>query len=483
MRARAPAAPATSGASFRRRLAADLAELRAEQASADRRTQSRLLGLQEFWRNSSHASPPSRARSQETSTKRCALRDGSPRELRRRQRSIRVCRGLEALGPEIAPQRSALDQSRNPLDAEDNSPLPPLDAAGISGRARRRRAADARARRATLRRSLDPKTSPAVSAHIAAARRAAQAALAEHGGRRPDASDAEVVRQSGPSAACRSRGPKREGVLLQPSAGAVLLGAALADRRDARRTVVGVRASFCNGRNWAGRRSRPTKAETPPDRSTGGAIKSIGRAIDAAPTGSIAPAGPNRTLRAASRAATPSASRTPLHYSRPEFPSLCATPSLLARQGRSTSWRSAFMKAAARPRISRPRPFGLSAPPRSALRPRSIVLRRCSRREPASRATRPPPSAGTSRRRRLEMRGPRTIWRSWTPSRSAEIPTTSRRPNGSAVAGQLGVRDSQFNLAILYARGLGVGQDLRQSWHVVLARRRAGRSGRRQETR
>ena len=31
-------------------------------------------------------------------------------------------------------------------------------------------------------------------------------------------------------------------------------------------------------------------------------------------------------------------------------------------------------------------------------------------------------------------------------------------------AGDLGVRDSQFNLAILYARGLGVEQDLRQSW-------------------
>ena len=28
----------------------------------------------------------------------------------------------------------------------------------------------------------------------------------------------------------------------------------------------------------------------------------------------------------------------------------------------------------------------------------------------------------------------------------------------------MGVRDSQFNLAILYARGLGVEQDLRQSW-------------------
>ena len=31
-------------------------------------------------------------------------------------------------------------------------------------------------------------------------------------------------------------------------------------------------------------------------------------------------------------------------------------------------------------------------------------------------------------------------------------------------AGEFGVRDSQYNLAILYARGLGVGQDLRQSW-------------------
>ena len=32
------------------------------------------------------------------------------------------------------------------------------------------------------------------------------------------------------------------------------------------------------------------------------------------------------------------------------------------------------------------------------------------------------------------------------------------------MAGELGVRDSQYNLAILYARGAGVEQDLRQSW-------------------
>jgi localization factor PodJL len=31
-------------------------------------------------------------------------------------------------------------------------------------------------------------------------------------------------------------------------------------------------------------------------------------------------------------------------------------------------------------------------------------------------------------------------------------------------AAEMGVRDSQFNLAVLYARGLGVDQDLRQSW-------------------
>ena len=31
-------------------------------------------------------------------------------------------------------------------------------------------------------------------------------------------------------------------------------------------------------------------------------------------------------------------------------------------------------------------------------------------------------------------------------------------------AGQLGVRDSQYNLGVLYGRGLGVPQDLGQSW-------------------
>ena len=36
--------------------------------------------------------------------------------------------------------------------------------------------------------------------------------------------------------------------------------------------------------------------------------------------------------------------------------------------------------------------------------------------------------------------------------------------DGSAAPGELGVRDSQYNLGVLYGRGLGLPQDLGQSW-------------------
>ena len=50
-------------------------------------------------------------------------------------------------------------------------------------------------------------------------------------------------------------------------------------------------------------------------------------------------------------------------------------------------------------------------------------------------------------------------------------------------AGELGVRDSQFNLGVLYGRGLGVPQDLEQSWLWFSLASRQGDFGRREEAR
>src|SRR6202044_2099903 len=85
-----------------------------------------------------------------------------------------VLPGVEALSPEVAPQRlgqpkaaSGEDPSSQPADGEDfliepgaGAPPPAREARGLGP-------------------VIGPKTNPAVSAHIAAARRAAQAALAE----------------------------------------------------------------------------------------------------------------------------------------------------------------------------------------------------------------------------------------------------------------------------------------------------------------
>ena len=63
--------------------------------------------------------------------------------------------------------------------------------------------------------------------------------------------------------------------------------------------------------------------------------------------------------------------------------------------------------------------------------------------------------------------------------RRRRSPTSRRRCNGSCAAANYGVRDSQYNLGVIYARGLGTPQDLVGLVQVVRDRRRPGRRRRR----
>jgi len=67
-----------------------------------------------------------------------------------------------------------------------------------------------------------------------------------------------------------------------------------------------------------------------------------------------------------------------------------------------------------------------------------------------------PPNAETPRRC--------IIWPCSTPTAAARAPTTGTRHNGFRKAADRGVADSQFNLGILYARGIGVEQNLAESF-------------------
>ena len=149
----APAAPAPSVA-LQAGLAAELTELRAEQASADRRTQSRLLGLQDILEKL--VARLAAIESEIAGDVDEALRPPGRAPGSGAASAANALRGLEALAPEIAPQRSALE--RQSLEAEESSPAPLnaqeflIEPALAPG--------NARERRATLRRSLDRRPVP-----------------------------------------------------------------------------------------------------------------------------------------------------------------------------------------------------------------------------------------------------------------------------------------------------------------------------------
>jgi len=161
-------------AAFHTALGAHLSELRAEQASADRRTHSRLSELQGVL---------------ETLVERLAsieseLAGDVDDELRPPADALNsgpvagsALPGVAALGPEVA-ERAA--QARAGMSSEDHS-FPPASGEDFliePGAGAPQRAREAR----DLAQMIGPKTNPAVSVHIAAARRAAQAALAESDG-------------------------------------------------------------------------------------------------------------------------------------------------------------------------------------------------------------------------------------------------------------------------------------------------------------
>ena len=163
---------AESSAAINAALGAHLAELKSEQVGADQRTQSRLANLQSIL---------------ETLATRLASIEGElaaddvDEELRPPARSANPASrtssaspGAEG-GPEITPQRTG---QAEPASAE-GPPAQPADdgedfliepGAGAPQRAREAR---------DLAQVIGPRTNPAVSVHIAAARRAAQAAATE----------------------------------------------------------------------------------------------------------------------------------------------------------------------------------------------------------------------------------------------------------------------------------------------------------------
>ena len=432
-----------------------LADLKAEQASAERRTQTCLAGLQDVL-----GTLVARIASIESE-----IAGGVDDELRPparpanlRTTAVSALPGVEALGPEVAPQRLA--QSKVSAAGEDNSSSPSVS--GEDFLLEPGAGAPQRAREA--RELAQPKTNPAISAHIAAARRAAQAAIAESGG--------AVV--NGPSARAPAF-PERAPLAARSVENArkfyashkrtVLLGVALAIAATLAVRLVGVRAPLLQRSDLDGQAVKSGKVEAPLDRALdlAAAIKSIGRAIDAAPTASIppAPAKPDAPDVAPAVAPLPNDVLTaiPSEISEPLRGALAAGApgaeyELAARlfEGRGAP----KDQQAAAVWFQRAASHGL-APAQyrlGALYEKGIGVARDP--SAAKRWYLKAAEAGSARAaHNLAVMNAEPV---------GEKPDYVEAAKWFRKAGDLGVRDSQFNLAILYARGLGVEQDLSQSW-------------------
>ena len=185
------------------------ADLRAEQASAERRTQTCLAGVQDVL--GTLVARLASIESEIAGEIDDALRPPA-RPANHRTTAASALPGIEALGPEIAPQRSAQSKASTAGDDLSSPPASGEDLLLEPGAGAPQRAREAR----ELAQSIGPKTNPAISAHIAAARRAAQAAIAENGGAVANGPGARAHVRAG--VACRAQRRKRKEVLCQPQA-------------------------------------------------------------------------------------------------------------------------------------------------------------------------------------------------------------------------------------------------------------------------
>ena len=302
-----------------------------------------------------------------------------------------------------------------------------------------------------LAQTIGSRTNPAVSAHIAAARRAAQTAAAETRDAKPSAAWPRIDRNL--QHARRFCAQNKRSLLL--GAALVLAVAATAILMDAHAPL-----PHMSELDW--RPSKPAAAPTVPiaPSRAAGAVATTPATLDATPIGSI-----GRT----------SASGDDGHESAPRTPELSAAipngaaPSLreavlagspaaqydLAQRlldGRGLSQdqaAAAFWFDRAASAGFAPAEFRLGA-----LYQKGVGVQR----DPGAAKRWYTAAARSGNARAAHNLGVMDAEPVNEKADYAEAAKWFRR------AAEMGVRDSQFNLAVLYARGLGVEQDLRQSW-------------------
>jgi localization factor PodJL len=308
---------------------------------------------------------------------------------------------------------------------------------------------------------IGPKTNPAVSVHIAAARRAAQAALAENNATIENAGVAQILAHS-ERMQFAARGVQSARAFYAAHRRTVLLGVALAIATTLAVRMVGVRAPFLQRSQLGGQAFNTAKLDAPLGKPSSAGAVTPGEAIDVAPTASIAqpPVKPDGRLAPDSGAgagdlitAVPpgiSASlRDATAAGQPDAQYELATRLLEGRgvpkdQPAAARWFERAALAGLAPAQYRlgslyEKGVGVNRDPAAAKRWYLKAAEAGNARAAHNLAVMDTdPGAGASN--------------------YLEAARWFRR------AAELGIRDSQYNLAILYARGLGVEKDIGQAW-------------------
>ncbi len=429
-------------------LVAELAEMRAEQANVDRRTHAQLATLQDLVEKLI-----AQLANAEVETLTAAQSTGM------RRASFNVLRSVDVFAAEIPPASAQARRAPGPGSPTNGGELSAQSPDGEDfllepGAGAPERAEEAR----DLAQAIGSRTNPAVSAHIAAARRASQAVGGESGGADTTAS---------PSLASRRVGQAR--TFYDNHKRSLLLAVALAIVATVAVRLVGIHAPFLQRPESDG---RPVKAAGTDARSRNGLDFALGaktgarpvdttaRPVDTSPTASIARSSePIKTNSIGGSLSPELITAIP-----PGLPQGLRDAVVAGSLGAQYELGQQLFEGRGIPQDQHAAALWFERAASSGFAPAQFRIGALYQKgvgvaQDAAEAKRwyaRAAEAGNARAaHNLAVMNAEPI---------NDKPDYVEAAKWFRKAAELGVRDSQYNLAVLYARGLGVEQDFRQSW-------------------
>jgi localization factor PodJL len=450
----------------RAKLAVDLAELRAEQANASRRTHSRLTVLQDILEQLVE-----RIASIEAEVSNDTEHDWRPSAYGETARGLLATAlpGIEALGGEdfsdVAPrgrpaESSAGSPEAGPTSADDDEArqasqhgeeilLEPGARAPQLAQTARDRAG-----------SSDSATNSAIRAHIAAARRAAQAAVAEDDGK------ALNIPRGAPQIRLVTRSVERAKGFYANNKRSVLLGVAVLIVATVAIRLIGAHPPLLQKSDLEKQATKAASVGAPSGEPVDAGRASIPSwSIDPTPTASLGPA--SETGKAAAPSALESRAQVPpeLLTTIPDGLSPALRDAVVAGEpGAQYELAQRLTEGRGVPQDRQAAALWFERAALLGLAPAQFSI--AAMYEKGVGVVRDPAAAKRWYLKAAEAGNARAAHNLAVMDAESvnERPDYPEAARWFRKAGELGVRDSQYNLAILYARGLGVEQDLRQSW-------------------